>query len=359
MSGNAKLGGMKLGLESLESREVPALWAGPPAYTNLVNGVLQVVGDSGHNAATVDQAGAEVRVRITSTGSSAVVNRTFPRADVREIRFWGYDGNDRFVSNVNIPSTAWGGNNNDYLEGANAVDVFYGGDGNDTLVGYGGNDRLYGDAGNDRLVGMSGDDLLVAGLGTDSLDGGSGFDIAWMSQARSTTTNCEQVNIALPGGNPQRDDWSCGPNSAWRVMQAHGGSATYQDLKGSVRRNSIIAYWRFGTTTATLVGAMNSNTRGLGSYRFGSESGASINRIVDLLREGRPVIALVRAGNNLHWVAVDGFDSNRQMLFYTETNGARYEESYGSFQSRMNWDFGWAANSVLRGAGVVRNTIIA
>jgi hypothetical protein len=94
--------------------------------------------------------------------------------------------------------------------------------------------------------------------------------------------------------------------------------------------------------------------------------------MVDFLKEGRPVVAMIQVGGSerlkvgpisytvprLHWVSVDGFDSARQLIFYTDTNGSRYQMSYGSFNSVFNWNFGTVQNTALQGLGVVRSTFI-
>ncbi len=155
-------------VESLEPREVPA-------YINLVGNVVQAVGDDGwHDNVTVDPSGSQVVVRMFSVWSGGlllpplVTTQTFSRSAVGQVRFWGFGGNDSFINNVGVSSTAFGGDGNDYLEGANLPDFFYGGAGSDTLVGYGGDDWLYGENGSDLLNGMSGTDQLIGGAGYDA-----------------------------------------------------------------------------------------------------------------------------------------------------------------------------------------------
>lgn len=147
-------------LETLEAREVPA-------YVNLVSGgIVQAVGDDFRNDNVhAFKSGTQVVVRLES--SAGVIERRFSASAVREIRFWGYSGDDRFVNDVNVPSYADGGAGNDYLEGANAADRFFGGAGNDTLVGYGGDDLLDGGDGYDFLDGGAGRDTLIGGAGKD------------------------------------------------------------------------------------------------------------------------------------------------------------------------------------------------
>ncbi len=254
----------------------------------------------------------------------------------------------------------------------------YGGAGNDTLIGGGGADSLYGQGDNDELDG---------GDSADIMSGGAGIDAAYLSQARETVTDCEAVGISLPDGNPQSRN-TCGPNSAWRVMQAYGSPVTIQQLIDSASEGSVVSRWNLGTTGATLVNAMNSHLRGLGDYRFSLVTRSSVDRVIDFLKQGRPVVAQIRVSGKevyeiggaiggvlgsipgiggitryeipaLHWVAVDGFDSSQRLIYYTDTNGERCQMSYDAFNSVFNWNFGTAQNTVLQGLGVVPGTFIA
>src|SRR5262249_54303861 len=148
------------------------------------------------------------------------------------------------------------------------------------------------------------------------------------------TFDCQSVTIALPGGMTQGNDNTCGPNSAWRVLRAYGGLATYGDLINAAAESSFISEWGLGTTGSTLVGAMNANRRGVGSVTFSLVTKSSLERILDTLRNGKPVVALIRVPGTvhqiiggtvgdilgdlgvptsyedpaLHWIAIDGFD---------------------------------------------------
>ncbi len=350
------------GLEKLESRECRA-------YVNVVNGVLQVVGDDWHNNATVDVKNNQITVHMTSTPASGFslvpskIDKAFAASSIKEIKFWGYKGDDSFICEISKPCTSVdGGEGNDYLETADAADVIYGGKGNDTIYGFGGDDKIYGG---------DGDDVLNGGAGKDRLEGGAGSDRAMLSEARETIVGCEAVRIEVPSGNAQSKN-TCGPNSAWRVMQAHGGNVTTQKLIDSASRNSTIAKWNLGTSGKALVDAMNDNRRGLGSYSFSLKTNSSLDTIIGHLKEGKPVVAMVRVSGGesygvgiakidipkLHWIAVTGFDAAKKLVYYTDTNGGRYQQSYGSFNSDFNWSSDAVATSVLRGLGVVKGTFI-
>ncbi len=308
-------------------------------------------------------------------------------------KIWGEAGNDRLMGGAGNDQISggtgddmlWGGDGNDLLWGNEGHDQLMGDAGNDQLVGGSGNDRLWGGAGDDWLWGDDGNDVLYGGDGNDRLDGGAGndqmhggngYDVAWSSEARETMSGIENVNISLRSGSPQSTN-TCGPNSAWRVMGAHGGIATIQQLIDSASERSIVSKWNLGTVGATLVNSMNANARGLGRYRFSLKTRSSFDQVINHLKEGRPVVAMIRNGTQshqisggilgqltrisiptLHWIAVDGFDSTNQRIFYTETNGVRYSMSYNDFKSAFNWSSSSVANTFLQGLGVVPRTFI-
>lgn len=159
-----------LSVEALEGRDL----------MSVTSAVLRSDGwvkvESDNRAANVRV--AEVNNQIVITDSTVNFSRSFARSAVKGVSFWGGDQNDRFVNAVRLlPTAAYGGGGNDYLEGYDAIDRFLGQGGNDTLVGYGGNDYLHGGVGNDSLTGGTGDDYLGGDVGNDSLYGGDGRDV--------------------------------------------------------------------------------------------------------------------------------------------------------------------------------------
>ncbi len=71
---------------------------------------------------------------------------------------------------------AFGGDEENELQGTIEEDFLIGMDGNDSLAGGGQNDGLHGGDGDDLLSGNAGDDVLVGGTGSDQLTGGDGRD---------------------------------------------------------------------------------------------------------------------------------------------------------------------------------------
>lgn len=113
------------------------------------------------------------------------------------IQITGQDSDDQITvsANVETPSTVFGGDGDDRLNGGPRADRLFGDDaargleaatpgndtinggpGNDTLSGLGGNDTINGNAGNDTLNGNEGNDTLNGNIGNDTLRGGTGND---------------------------------------------------------------------------------------------------------------------------------------------------------------------------------------
>jgi hypothetical protein len=49
----------------------------------------------------------------------------------------------------------------------------------------------------------------------------------------------------------------------------------------------------------------------------------------------------------LHWIALDGYDPARQLIFFTDTDGQHYQMSYGDFQAAWNFTVGDSAAAAL------------
>lgn len=141
-----------LTVEQLEGRDVPAA-------VFVQGGTLNVMGDGLANAATVTETATTITARITA--GTAAVARTFLRANVLQVKFLGFAGNDTLAATTARPVTADGGAGNDSLMGGGAADKLYGGPGNDTLIGRGGNDGLFGGVGTNVLSGGAGADRYL------------------------------------------------------------------------------------------------------------------------------------------------------------------------------------------------------
>jgi len=182
-----------LGVEDLENRTVMAV------SVSLSGGVVSILGDSWHNNAVINRSGSSLVVEVTSTPSSgfslvpSVVRKTFTESSVSSFFYRGSSGNDRFVLNVAKPSTAYGEDGDDYLEGSNAVDTFYGGNGKDILKGFSGNDGLYGGAGDDELYGGSGADRFLQISGQSEVKDANSSDAVVTFRNDVKTWNASEI----------------------------------------------------------------------------------------------------------------------------------------------------------------------
>lgn len=102
-------------------------------------------------------------------------------ANVTELVFFGYAGDDTFSNSTNLPVEAYGGDgrdhligggNDDVLHGGNGDDIIYGGYGDDTIRGGRHKDRLSGGMGNDNIDGGTSEDRIFGDYGNDTLRGG-------------------------------------------------------------------------------------------------------------------------------------------------------------------------------------------
>ncbi len=121
----------------------------------LASGTVRIEGTSGNDRATVRK-GARNQVIVK-------LNRKvfrFAGMDVLRIQFYGYQGNDYFFNNSNLPAQASGGMGDDYLFASTGTADFFGESGDDILVGGSQRDFLFGNAGSDLIFGNAGNDLI-------------------------------------------------------------------------------------------------------------------------------------------------------------------------------------------------------
>jgi len=258
---------------------------------------------------------------------------------------------------------------NDRVYGADGDDVIDCGYGDDLGAGGGGNDRMLGGDGVDQLVGGSGNDTLDGGGGFgDRLYGGVGYDTATVLAGRARATECESVRVTnVPINSPQTDNWSCGPNSGSRFLRAYNYDVSYTQFRSDVESEGIISDFGLGTTSDTLLEALR-------RYRPETQQvkDTTTDRMIELLLEGKPVIALVSLGKQsigvgsvgrLHYVVMTGYDTATGKFHYTDTNGAQETWTRAQFESHWDWhaDFtygGEAAQLGLRALGMKNRTMI-
>ena len=147
----------KLGLESLELRENPALAIWAPGEVDVF-----ATEPGGCNVTVTQPNSTHITVKDNLTGTA----QTFYDFGLgfSKVTFSGGAGNDTFnASAVSVRVVA---------SGNAGTDVLYGGSGDDNLYGGDGADWLFGGEGNNNLYGGTGNDFMYAGAGSDFLDGG-------------------------------------------------------------------------------------------------------------------------------------------------------------------------------------------
>lgn len=197
------------------------------------------------------------------------------------------------------------------------------------------------------------------------------------AEAAVTVSN-SYVWMDMPQTGNQDDNWSCGPTSAARVLNFYGQNVNRDTLVNAINRDFVIpprikkpwplsGHWdiRTGTTPHALRDVM----RKWEVDNVKLERKADFNKLLDLLRQGKPVVALIRNGSQsianttwptMHWIVIHGFSQSEQKIYFTETDDGRtYPYSYSEFQSKWDWrvDRGPASVS-LNNNGVEPKTMI-
>ena len=210
----------RLGIETLEAREVPAYVSGGTLY--------------------IDGSAATDTVTLTYSAGSGMFG-TMPKYTVNhngtrqtfspwlitsgQVRFSGSGGNDSFTNNSDLAARADGGFGNDTLLGGWGDDVLIGNDGADHLDGREGSDTLYGEkelfafgtAGNDTLFGGAGMDFLYGNGGADQLTGGPGANWMYGGEGNDTLTGGAEYDALY--GEEDHDTLT----TDWGYDYANGG----------------------------------------------------------------------------------------------------------------------------------------
>ncbi|WP_435008999.1 C39 family peptidase [Tundrisphaera lichenicola] len=260
------------------------------------------------------------------------------------------------------------------LASGSASGVYGGLAGVRNVLGGSGADRLLGNSLPNALAGNGGDDFLDGREGVDRLDGGAGVDRLYL-QAGEASTGGERVEIAnVPVGTPQITGYTCGPNSAMRLLMAYGfrlsgvaeneqASSIYKLMRNFARTEGLLTNLGFGTSPAALRDALR-NVRPSTQL----EQGVSIDRVLQLLEQGRPVIALIRVPGSvwvggsfpmLHYVTLRGFDRGTQQVLIND-NGQERSQDIAGFRAQWEWSIGWGIPKMaLDGFGVRGRTILS
>jgi Alpha-L-arabinofuranosidase B (ABFB) domain/Peptidase_C39 like family len=218
------------------------------------------------------------------------------------------------------------------------------------------------------------------------------FTAASFSLLHPQSVNAQQVSrgdgyvsIQLPSTGNQDDSWSCGPNSAARVLAFYGNRVDYDTVRSVAQRDQGIiptkvcvgkgvlkkcfntGQFKTGLEPGEIRDVMNRWEKGNAKY----VSGANLDQLKSLLSQGKPVLVLRRVGTfkpglvfgtwpEMHWVAVHGFNDRTREISFTDTNGTTdNKKSYDDFFSEWDWRIGdGLASEIFRQKGVKPKTMV-
>ncbi len=176
----------------------------------------------------------------------------------------------------------------------------------------------------------------------------------------------EAIQISgIPGGSPQIDNTTCGPNTASRFLRFYGFNQSYAQMMNQIEYDGdLVSRVGMGTRPSVMLAAIQ-------KYRPQTTLEARVNRvnygdggidhILDILATGRPVIALINpTGQNrtiptghlpedLHWIVLTGYDRFDRTVTLTNTDGNSYTESFDQFYTQWNWSADGAVGDILTG----------
>ncbi len=353
-----------LQVEALEQRDLMSITA-----ATLNAGVLRVTCDADHDQVEIRETSSGPIILLANPGAapSALSGNiitvkdttfspdktfTFNRADVQKIEVDLGGGGGYMSSDASVPTLVLIGDGNTTVETGPANDTIIGGAGKDTIMGGAGDDLIragagntvmYGQKGNDTIIGGTGNNFLLGGEDNDNLisinrndvlDGFDGYDRLSIQAGGVSVHGGENVTIAMDNDQTQTDNFSCGPNSGSRLLRSYGIDASYATLRRKVKAESLLFKCHLGTRPSVLLKVLRKFKSDLGM-----DTNASLVNVLDFLRSGKPVIALIASRNRtLHYVALNGFDLDSGTIRYVDTNGGRGSYTFAEFEHRWKWE---------------------
>jgi Peptidase_C39 like family len=214
--------------------------------------------------------------------------------------------------------------------------------------------------------------------------------------AQEVVQRSEGTYRKLPNQANQDDSWTCGANSASRVLKYYGHDVSYPQVRGVAQKDHGIIPTKvcvggekcaFGVcvplpqkcldTSQFKTGLEADEVRAIlarwegGNAKLSTRT--SFEELKARVREGKPVIALKRVGSfkpkprifgtwpKMHWVTVHGLSESAQKVYYTDTddNSVVREQPYSEFLSEWDWSIGAGlANETIWGKGVRPKTMV-
>ncbi|HLW64790.1 MAG TPA: C39 family peptidase [Gemmataceae bacterium] len=159
----------------------------------------------------------------------------------------------------------------------------------------------------------------------------------------------------------QTDSWSCGPNSAARFLQFYGVHISYEQARYLATKLYNAPYehpgqFGLGANPQALVNLIHEF-----KPQVQLKTEQSIDQLLDVLAQRKPVIALIQPDLNsaaLHYVVVQGYDQKANEIFFKDTDGNTYATNMYHFLQMWNWNVGFFLNGPYAVAGLLPRTMI-
>jgi Ca2+-binding RTX toxin-like protein len=281
--------------ENLENRKMFAVTAAAFHET------LYVWGDASGNGISVDKSGGDLVVKQYVGGGHSGYVELFRASDayVKQIRAYGYDGNDTITIGdaVTDPATVMGGKGGDYLKG---------GGGESKLYGHGdwAGDPHHGPATDDAAA-----DMLVSGKGYAMQYGQKGNDKHY------TDTNATSGYDAMFGGDGN-DEFHVSGHGNHAYAFGDAGNDVFKPAQGATQRSSFYGGGGWDST----------------SYRNWT---AAV-----YVRPDNATLSGLRYGTRLHYLQSD--------VEFIE--GSEFGDLFSGSETN-NTFYGWGGNDLMYGNG--------
>jgi hypothetical protein len=202
---------------------------------------------------------------------------------------------------------------------------------------------------------------------------GAGDDNRSKIAYRVQVLRLRSVKLTVDTLQPQTDGWSCGPNSAARFLRFHRKDVSYAQTRNFTRHDgNLIALIGAGTPPSALIDTLQNwrkETR--------REEASNIGRVIALLQQKKPVIALISTGKErqhaagiyigttakLHYIVLNGYDPDTERIHFVDTVGGQKSMTRAEFEDRWAWHnhftgaYGETQQGALAALGFVKRTI--